>query len=291
MTLNSPLVSAAQLQAALGRPGLVLLDASFELADPDAGARTFAQGHVPTARHVHLERELSAPKAAPGPGFTGRHPLPARAAFAATVGTWGVAPDTCVVAMDRHGGVYASRLWWMLRWLGHSRVWVLDGGVPAWVAAGGVLDAGPADAPQASRPAYPLRRGATLPTVSADEVARELGRASIVDARAGERFRGEVEPLDSVAGHIPGALNRPFKDNLDPASGRFKPAHQLEREWRDLLGPVAHDGRTIHLCGSGVTACHGLLATAVAGLRVGRLYPGSWSEWSADPSRPVARGG
>jgi thiosulfate/3-mercaptopyruvate sulfurtransferase len=290
MQAPSPLVCAADLRAALAQPSLLLLDASFELSDPSAGERAYAQGHLPGARYVHLERDLSAPKAAPGPGFTGRHPLPERAAFAATVGRWGVAPGTCVVAMDRQEGVYAARLWWMLRWLGHARVWVLDGGVRAWTAAGGALGVEPA-AEIAPRPPYPLRRGASMPTVSANEVGRELGLASIVDARAGERFRGEVEPLDRVAGHVPGALNRPFKSNLD-ASGCFKAAPQLAREFANLLGgAAAADGRVIHLCGSGVTACHNLLAMAAAGLAAGRLYPGSWSEWSADPARPVARGG
>lgn len=287
----SPLVAAADLQAALGQPSLMLLDASFELSDPDAGEHMYALGHLPGTRYVHLERELSAPKREQGPGFTGRHPLPDRAAFATTVGRWGVGPRTCVVAMDRQDGAYAARLWWMLRWLGHGRVWVLDGGVRAWVAAGGALSTEPA-ALRAPRPPYPLRRGASMPIVSADEVARELGLASIVDARAGERFRGEVEPLDRVAGHIPGALNRPFKNNLDSATGCFKSAPQLAREFHDLLGGgAATAGRVIHVCGSGVTACHNLLAMAAAGLAAGRLYPGSWSEWSADPARPVARGG
>ena len=286
----SPLVTAAQLRAALGRPGLVLLDASFDLADPAAGERAFALGHVPGARHVHLEHELSAPKRAPGAGFTGRHPLPERAAFAETVGSWGVAPQTCVVAMDRQDGAYAARLWWMLRWLGHARVWVLDGGVPGWAAEGGTLtDA--ATAPIPARAPYPLRRGASLPTVCASEVARCLGRATLLDARAGARFRGDVEPLDRVAGHIPGALNRFYKDNLDAATGRFKAAPQLAREFADLFGAgAASAGDVVHLCGSGVTACHNLLAMAAAGLPAGALYPGSWSEWSADPARPVARG-
>lgn len=290
MNPHSPLVSAAQLRAALGRPGLVLLDASFDLSDPAAGERAFGLGHVPGARYVHLENELSAPKRAPGPGFTGRHPLPERAAFAATVGRWGVAPESCVVAMDRQDGAYAARLWWMLRWLGHARVWVLDGGVPGWAAEGGALtDA--ATPPNVARAPYPLRRGAALPTVTAGDVARSLGRSALLDARAGARFRGEVEPLDRVAGHIPGALNRFFKDNLDAATGRFKPAQQLAQEFGDLLGTTAaRAGEVVHLCGSGVTACHNLLAMAAAGLPAGSLYPGSWSEWSADPARPVARG-
>jgi thiosulfate/3-mercaptopyruvate sulfurtransferase len=283
----SPLVDAAALRAALGHARLVLLDASFDLADPSAGARAWAAGHVPGAQYAHLERDLSGPKLAPGPGFSGRHPLPARSAFAATAGRWGIAPDRLVVVMDRQGGPYAARLWWMLRWLGHGQVWLLDGGVPAWVAAGGALTAATTPIP-AALPPYPTAEAAAMPTVTADALARELGRAILVDARAPERFRGDVEPLDTVAGHVPGALNRPFKDNLD-AGGRFKPRARLAQEFRDLLA-AANDEAVVHLCGSGVTACHNLLAMTAAGLPGGRLYPGSWSEWSADPARPVARG-
>ena len=284
----SPLVDAAALRAALGHARLVLLDASFDLADPAAGERDWAAGHVPGAQYAHLERDLSAPKQAPGPGFSGRHPLPERSAFAATAGRWGIAPDRLVVVMDRQGGPYAARLWWMLRWLGHAQVWLLDGGVPAWVAAGGALTSDRQPVP-AALPPYPVAGPIARPTVTADSIARELGRTSLVDARAPERFRGEVEPLDTVAGHIPGALNRPFKDNLD-ASGRFKPRARLAQEFRDLLAAAADDDALVHLCGSGVTACHNLLAMTAAGLPGGRLYPGSWSEWSADPARPVARG-
>ena len=286
----SPLVDAQVLRRALGRPGLVLLEASFELSDTSAGERAWAEGHVPGTLYVHLDRDLSATKQAPGAGFTGRHPLPSRAAFAATVGRWGIAPGRCVVAMDRQGGPYAARLWWMLHWLGHRRAWVLDGGVQAWVAAGGPLTSEPAPAVK-PLPPYPLRHGRSMPVVTARDVARELGRTCLLDARSGERFRGEVEPLDNVAGHIPGALDRPFQDNLDPASGLFKPREQLAREYRALLAGAAEDGSVTHYCGSGVTACHNLLAMAAAGLPGGRLYAGSWSEWSADSLRPVALGG
>ena len=282
----SPLVDAASLTAALAHSPIALLDASFDLADTSAGERAWAQGHVPGAQYAHLERDLSGPKAALGPGFTGRHPLPARAAFAATVGRWGIAPAQCVVAMDRQGGPYAARLWWLLRWLGHSRVWVLDGGVDAWLAVGGTLTT---DVPAVTaRPPYPLHPR-TMPTVSADTLQRMLGRVRLVDARAPERFRGDVEPLDSVAGHIPGALNRLFKDNLD-TGGTFKPREQLAREFAALLGRAVSQ-EVVHQCGSGVTACHNLLAMEAAGMPGARLYPGSWSEWSADPARPVARGG
>ncbi len=285
-SVTSPLVDAASLKAALGHEHLVLLDASFDLADPSAGERAFAEGHLPGARYAHLERDLAGAKRPLGPGFTGRHPLPRRAAFAATVGRWGIGPKHAVVAMDRQGGPYAARLWWMLRWLGHARVWVLDGGVGAWLDAGGALTT---DAPRVTPlPPYPAQTR-SMPTLPAEALRRRLGQVRIVDARAAERFRGEVEPLDSVAGHIPGAFNRPFKDNL-AASGRFKSREQLAREFGALLGHQA-PAEVVHQCGSGVTACHNLLAMEVAGLPGALLYPGSWSEWSADPARPVARGG
>lgn len=284
----SPLVEARTLRAALEQGArIVLLDASFELADPTAGERAFAAGHLPGTQYVHLERDLSGPKTALGPGFTGRHPLPSREVFAATVGRWGVGPGQAVVAMDRQGGAYAARAWWMLRWLGHSRVWVLDGGVQAWQDAGGELTI---DTRSPRRhPAYPLR-ARSMPTVDADALQRAIGREGLVDARSAERYRGDIEPFDSVAGHIPGAINRPFTDNLASGSTCFKPRAQLAREFDALLGTRAPD-EVVHQCGSGVTACHNILAMEAAGLAGGRLYPGSWSEWCSDPRRPTARGG
>ena len=192
-----------------------------------------------------------------------------------------------MVAIDRQGGPYAARLWWMLRWLGHSRVWVLDGGIDAWLAAGATLTDRTAAGGSRCRP---TRRGrARCRPSSADALRSALGRVRLVDARAGERFRGEVEPLDSVAGHIPGALNRPFKDNLAARRPLQVPRAAGARVRRTARQPAADE--VVHQCGSGVTACHNLLAMAVAGLAGARLYPGSWSEWSADPARPVARGG
>ena len=287
-SLASPLVDAASLRKALGHPDLVLLDASFDLADPAAGQRDWAAGHVPGAQYVHLDHDLSAPKRPLGPGFTGRHPLPTRHAFAAAAGRWGVAPGRLVVAMDRQGGAYAARLWWMLRWLGHAQAWVLDGGVRAWTAAGGALTSEPPSV--RAQPPYPPRPPG-MATITAERLSRGLGRACVVDGRAAERFRGDVEPLDSVAGHIPGSLNRPFTANLDASSRRFRPREQLAREFGALLAGAARSGTVVHSCGSGVTACHNLLAMEAAGLPGGCLYPGSWSEWSADPARPVARGG
>jgi thiosulfate/3-mercaptopyruvate sulfurtransferase len=268
----------ALLQSAPAAP-VVLLDCGFDLADPQAGTRAFAAGHLPGARYVHLDDDLSATRS----GRNGRHPLPTREAFAVRVGRWGVTPETPVVCYDAQGGPYAARAWWMLRWLGHGSVAVLDGGIEAWKAAGGALDTRPT--PDRPAPAYPVGAPA-MPTVDADALLQQLGRLTVVDARAGERFRGEVEPLDPVAGHIPGARHRFFKDNL-AADGRFRPAASL-REAFEALGTAP--ALVVHQCGSGVTACHNLLAMEHAGLLGSTLYPGSWSEWCADPSRPVARG-
>ena len=283
-TDHTTLISADALRTLLGagRP-IVLIDTGFDLADVAAGERGWRKGHVPDSLYLHLDRDLSGAKT----GTNGRHPLPARDVFAATLGRCGVTPQTQVVTFDRQGGMYAARLWWMLRWMGHSAVAVLDGGVAAWVASGGALVAD-VD-PPAAAPPYP-DRPALGTTMDTDTLAMRLGRARLIDARAGERFRGEVEPLDAAAGHIPGALNRFFKDNLDASSGRFKSASQLRAEFAPLLG-AASAAEVVHQCGSGVTACHNLLAMEHAGLSGSVLYPGSWSEWSSNPARPVARGG
>jgi thiosulfate/3-mercaptopyruvate sulfurtransferase len=273
------LISALELQSLLASDEPpVLLDCGFELSDPAAGERAFRAGHLPGADYAHLERDLSGAKT----GRNGRHPLPARDAFAATVGRWGVAPGVSVVTYDDQGSPYAARAWWLLRWLGHAQVAVLDGGKAAWLAAGGSPSAQPAARP--ARPPYPAGADA-MPTVDAKDLLARLGKVLLLDARSAERFRGDVEPLDSVAGHIPGATLRFFKDNLDP-SGRFKPAVQLRDEFQ-ALGAGASG--VVHQCGSGVTACHNLLAMTHAGLAAGALYPGSWSEWCSDPARPVAR--
>ena len=286
--MTGPLISAAELHALMQSDGPpVLLDCGFDLFDVQAGERAWQDSHLPGAYHAHLERDLSGPKSAQGPIVGGRHPLPTREAWADRVGAWGIAPRTQVVVYDDQGGPYAARAWWMLRWLGHDRVRVLDGGKGAWRAAGyGLVSAASGAAQPTSPPKpYPLSAAGTA-TVDADGLSRSLGAVTLVDARAGERFRGETEPLDTRAGHIPGAVNRFFKDNLAP-DGRFKPPEQLRREWAVLLRPGAD---VVHQCGSGVTACHNLLAQHVAGLGEGVLYPGSWSEWSADPTRPLAAG-
>ena len=286
--LPTPLIGAAELAEALrGDTPPVVLDASFDLADPLAGEAAWRAGHVPGALLVHLERDLSGPKTGPDGVFRGRHPLPDIEVFAATAGRWGITPSTPVVVLDRQGGMMAARAWWLLRWLGHAEVAVLDGGMAAWEAAGGPVDTGQAQPVEA--PPYPYRPLADrMPTIEAAQLLARLGQVRLLDARAPERYRGEVEPLDACAGHIPGARNRFFKDNLAP-DGRFKPPAQL-REAFDALLAGRPPTEVVQQCGSGVTACHNLLAMEVAGLAGSVLYPGSWSEWSADPSRPVARG-
>ena len=279
---SSTLISADDLRPLLAsEPRRIVLDAGFDLAEPASGERNYAAGHLPGSLYVHLDRDLSAAKT----GTNGRHPLPDRAAFAQTVGRLGITPATQVVTLDRQGGMYAARLWWMLRWLGHAQVAVLDGGFAAWVAAGGEVST----AAVLATPALPYPdRSSLVGSVDAAELARRIGRTMVLDARSGERFRGEKEPIDRVAGRIPGALNRFHAANLAPG-GRFKPAQELKREFEAALGGRAAT-EVIHSCGSGVTACHNLLAMEHAGLVGSVLYPGSWSEWSADPGRPIARG-
>jgi len=278
------LISAAELAALLARePKPVVIDTSFDLADTDSGEKRFRASHVPGSHYLHLDRDLSGTKN----GRNGRHPLPARADFARTVAALGIGPETAVVALDGQGGVYAARLWWMLRWLGHRSVAVLDGGISAWQRAGGTLTDQASPAPAAAPAPYP-DRPSLAPSVDAGGVATRPPRRAVLDARSGERFRGEAEPIDPVAGHIPGALNRFHRENLGDG-GVFKTPDRLRQEFGALLGDRSPD-EVIHSCGSGVTACHNLLAMEHAGLSGSLLYPGSWSEWSADPARPIARG-
>lgn len=282
-----PLIDAASLQALLARPGdedVLVLDARFNLTQPEAGEAAWRAGHIPGAIHAHLDRDLSGPKT----GTNGRHPLPPLPALADTLGRWGLAPTTRVVVYDDAGGMFAARAWWLLRWVGHARVQVLDGGWADWQAAGGEVSTDGPTERALTRPALSPRPGWLL---TADEVLASLqGRApalKLLDARAPDRFRGENETLDPVGGHIPGAANRFFQLNLQ--DGRFKPADQLLGEFQALL-PGQHLGELVHQCGSGVTACHNLLALAHAGVPMGRLYAGSWSEWCADAGRPRAVG-
>ena len=280
-SLPTPLIPPEQLVAAIAASAAPLvIDCSFDLADPGAGERAFEQGHLPGAIYAHLDRDLAGVKT----GRNGRHPLPARADWAATLARLGVTPARAVVLYDAQGGMYAARAWWMLLWAGHRAVSVLDGGLGGWKAAGGRLEPGAVAPPAASSP-YPLG-DSLVASVDAGTLQKSLGRVTLLDARAGERYRGEVEPLDKRAGHIPGARSRFFKDNLD-ANGRFRPADELRVTFTAFGAAPA---QVVHQCGSGVTACHNLLAMEVAGLAGSALYPGSWSEWSSDPARPVAVG-
>ncbi len=284
---RSPLISVSDLAATLaGGAKPVILDTSFDLADPAAGERDHLAAHVPGAIHLHLERDLSGAKQSAEGQFRGRHPLPEIDDFATLVGECGIGPGTPVVVYDRQGGMMAARAWWLLRWLGHQDVAVLDGGMGAWQAAGREVESGPSRRADHHSP-YP-HRGPALPSVDADQLQSRLAQVPLIDARAPERYRGEVEPLDAAAGHIPGASNRFYKDNLQ-TDGRFKPAEQLAADFGPLLGGRSPQD-VVHQCGSGVTACHNMLAMEVAGLPGSCLYPGSWSEWSSNPDRPIARG-
>lgn len=285
--MYTTLITPAQLQQLMdsGAP-LRVLDTSFELMKPDAGAAQFEAEHLPGSTYVHLDHHLS-DKTGANRASGGRHPLPSRETFARRLGELGVANHMQVVVLDRQGANYCGRLWWMLKWCGHEAVAVLDGGLPAWKAAGGAVATGPAPAPA---PAHfellaPLAQLATTA-----EIAGALGRPglTLIDARAAARFRGETEPLDPVAGHIPGALNRPFVQSV-LADGRFKPAAELRAEFDQLLGG-RDPASVVHHCGSGVSAIPNLLAMEIAGLGRGRLYAGSWSEWCNTPGLPVAQG-
>jgi thiosulfate/3-mercaptopyruvate sulfurtransferase len=276
---TSPLISAAALQDCLG--AVRLFDVRFDLARPEAGEAAWRAGHLPGAHYLHLDRDLSAKGDVPAL-CGGRHPLPTREVVAATAARLGLTPDTPVVLYDAQGGMFAARAWWMLRWIGARDVRVLDGGVAAWQAVGGALVADDV-APAPAAPAWPLQDEPADWRWAADRLAAQLGRVTLIDARAPERYRGDVEPLDPVAGHIPGALNRPFSANLG-ADGCFLSPEALRAAFAPLLGAEP----LVHQCGSGVTACHNLLALTVAGLPAGALYAGSWSEWCSDPARPVA---
>ena len=280
-TLVSP-ERAASLIAAGARAIDCRYDPVGPACDPTRGERDYRAGHLPGAVYAHLDRDLADLSIA----GRGRHPLPTEVAFSATLSRWGLSPSDPVIAYDDGNGAYAARLWWMLRLVGHERVAVLEGGFAAWHGAGLPLESGVAEYPPTR---YAARYDAAAIATSG-EVLAALGRGTmrLVDARAAPRFRGENETIDPVAGHVPGARNRPFADNLG-ADGAFKPSDLLRREWTHLIGrDDAHD--VVLMCGSGVTACHDLLALEHAGLEGARVYAGSWSEWIADPSRPVATG-
>lgn len=272
------LISAPELLALLARPDEVdrpvPCDVRFHLADHDQGRREYAVGHLPGAVFIDLHHELA------GSEGGGRHPLPAVSAFVAVLDRAGITPDDHVVAYDDAGGATASRLWWMLRSIGHERVSVLDGGLTAWTESGGSLTE---LVPHRQPTVRPIPAGWSG-TVDADTVAEAVRQGtSLVDARAPVRFRGDDEPIDPRAGHIPGAINRFHVANLGE-HGRFRSPDELSTTFADLgSSPIVY-------CGSGVTACHALLAMSLAGISDARLYPGSWSDWSSDPGRPIAVG-
>ncbi len=278
--MASPLISPTALAKRLGDSTWVVVDCRFDLADPNAGHAAFRRGHIPGARYAHLDNDLAR---VPGP-TDGRHPLPRVEDFTATLGGWGISATSSVVVYDDMSGAIAARLWWMLRWVGHCAAYVLDGGLKAWEGAGLPLD------PEISRirasqyAARDVRRDWVVPTARLP--SEQAKGARLVDARAPERFQGVTEPIDPVAGHVPGAVNWPFSDALQP-DGTLCPAEEL----RARLGHLTdQSGGLIAMCGSGVTACHLLLAVNAAGLGDGRVYIGSWSEWIRDPGRPIATG-
>lgn len=277
------LVQPEQLAQHLNDRAWVVFDCRHDLVDLEKGSRLYREGHIPGAHFASVETALSGAKT----GRNGRHPLPAPEAFAHFLASHGVSTTSRIVAYDDSGGLYAARLWWMARWIGLRNVALLDGGITRWVAEGRVLSREipvPAQAALAATPDNSL-------IWTSDDVLNRLGgpASALVDARAAERYRGDVEPIDPVAGHIPGALNRFYKANLN-ADLTFRPAGELKREFQALLSDRAPED-VGHQCGSGITACANVFAMEYAGLPGSRLYAGSWSEWIADPSRPVARGG
>lgn len=277
---HTTLISVADLAKNLEDPSLVIFDCRHELTNPSFGGQAYAESHIPGALFANVDKDLSGPLT----GKNGRHPLPDPAKFLEWLGRMGVSNASQVVGYDHAGGPYGARLWWLMRWLGHSKVAVLDGGWQAWNAAG-----------------FPVTKETTTPAparftgspddsrVDAKYVLDRLESKDMVllDARANDRYHGQNETIDPVAGHIPGAINRFFKENLD-AHGRFKAPDELRAAFSPLIGGLPAD-KVVHQCGSGITACHNLLAMEVAGIHGSKLYSGSWSEWIADPSRPVAK--
>jgi thiosulfate/3-mercaptopyruvate sulfurtransferase len=279
--MYSTLISTPDLADHLDDPAFVIVDVRHDLARPDAwGEDEYRKGHIPHARFAHVDRDLSAHKT----GYNGRHPLPTPARTAALFGHLGVDEKKQVVVYDQGEMMFASRLWWMLRWLGHEAAAVLDGGFAKWAREKRPVAT---DLPVIKPTTFNV--GRVAPTVSATGVGASLTRHTLLllDARAAERFRGEVEPLDPVAGHIPGAINRPYAQNL-AADGTFRKAKELRGEFDAMLHGRAPED-VVHYCGSGVSSCHNVLAMAVAGFPLTRLYPGSWSEWIADRARPIAK--
>jgi thiosulfate/3-mercaptopyruvate sulfurtransferase len=276
-----PLISTAQLADELNYPNLIIVDSRHDLMNASLGRNAYAASHLPGAIFMSIDEDLSTIKN----GKNGRHPLPTPEAFAKTLGAKGIDNSSKVVVYDQGNSMFVGRLWWMLKWLGHDAVFVLDGGFAQWQKEGRALEATTNTKPAAT---FVAQENASM-RLTIDEVATTLGNADrrIIDARATERYRGEVEPVDPVAGHIPGAFNRPFLTNL--RDGVFKPADELKRDFDALLAGRAPES-IIHQCGSGVSAISNIIAMEHAGLPGSKLYAGSWSEWSQDVARPVARG-
>ncbi|MFN2115019.1 MAG: sulfurtransferase [Anaerolineae bacterium] len=282
---TSQLISVEELGSALAAPNVAVVDCRFSLDDTERGRRDYGRGHVPGAVYAHLDDDLSDPVA---PGVTGRHPLPDVERFSMKLTDWGIGPGVRVVAYDDAGGAIAARLWWLLRWLGHDGVAVLDGGWPRWIELDGRVADG-VESPQPADPPFAPRERPDM-LVDADAVEDVLGSPDwlLFDARSADRYRGENETIDPVAGHVPGATSRPYADNLMP-DGTFRPADELRQLYVEELAGL-QPSQVIAYCGSGVTAAHDLLAMAHAGMDGALLYAGSWSEWITDPSRPVATG-
>jgi thiosulfate/3-mercaptopyruvate sulfurtransferase len=281
------LIGAAALRDLVGKPEIAIIDCRFDLMNPEGGRRAYLDGHIPGARYADLNTDLSAPISA----TSGRHPLPAPDDFARALARLGVGSDTQVIAYDDSAGAFAARAWWMLRWMGHPAAAVLDGGIKAWVSEGGALQSGePEPLPPVASGRHLSAQANTAAVIATAELQQRLSDPAflLIDARAGERYAGTVEPIDAVAGHITGAVNQPFSSNLG-ADGRFLPAPVLRQVWgRRLAG--RSPTQVAAMCGSGVTACHNLLSMEVAGFQGAQLYAGSWSEWIRDPRRPIARG-
>ncbi|MFA5921509.1 MAG: sulfurtransferase [Methylococcaceae bacterium] len=276
------LISATTLHQHLNDPNWVVVDCRFSLANSDAGDYAYRHGHIPHARYAHLNRDLSSAIT----DFTGRHPLPDFTLLAKKLGAWGIANDSQVIVYDDAGGAFAGRLWWLLRCLGHDKVAVLNGGIQQWQKQGFSLTTTlPAIKPATFRPYLN-----TAYWLNASQVQNCLAKKAVclIDARTPERYRGEQEPIDPVAGHIPGAQNRAFQSNLDN-QGLFLSADSLHNQFKKLIG-TSRPEQVVHYCGSGVTACHNLLAMEYAGLTGSKLYAGSWSEWIRNKNRPVASG-
>jgi len=273
------LVDVATLAAHLGDLEWRVIDVRHQLSDVGYGERAYSESHIPGAVFLHCDRDLSGPVT----GANGRHPWPERDRLVERLGEIGIGPQTQVVVYDDAQGMIAGRLWVLLRWLGHERVALLDGGLQAWRAAGGAMTALP---PKVHAVAF--NASAEVGPITTDDVLERLETPGmrLVDARSPDRYRGENETIDPVGGHIPGAVNRFFRDNLR-ADGRYKPAAELRAEWLAVLAGALPE-QVIHQCGSGVSACHNMLAMEIAGLPGSRLYAGSWSEWCVDPGRPIA---